>query len=613
MAPSKPSISKAEAENPKGSEEAPSQSQVESRAPELEAACPDSPENPNPGYSHSLEPDACQNPIRFFKTVSALELEQPRFASNSSSVSLPLKRISQEDWSGSGVNGSSEDNKLVIPSLSTRKIRQILLASRRSNSGHQVHDNAGMVLRQHGRYSQTPSVRSVDSVSGTFASVQSCGPLIEGGGKSVQFDQDYSNLTLDECNSCVSSLDSRHPKSHQKSGSLASSSAGGHPPGRQTRGLDMCYSQQYISQGQCHMDILKEEIHLMEQLEQGVLLFNNSPEEGISYMIEHELVEDDPLYIANFILHTDFLDKRKVGELLGGHSNLSLSILNNYVHLFNTSSLEPDVALRYFLSRFFLPGESQMVYRILERFSTRSIPSATPWSCSTHPFTTPTCGLKCPSRSSSPCASTPTFPLQILSSRPCTTGLQRMSSSRSCRHRRRSTEDCPETQRCCGLSRSPRSAPPFCKREPFSGDSARRTAPTRSSPGSPRTRDSSAGRKSGASPATCLTPGTLSTTCRLTSRSWSATTRSASPSPEKAQPAAAVEARIEAQASAKRTRPALRATAAYLPTTPESPTKFAEPLGWTSPIFPASSWTTLWTSTLESRAKSIWTGSPARS
>lgn len=107
----------------------------------------------------------------------------------------------------------------------------------------------------------------------------------------------------------------------------------------------------------------------MEQLEQGVLLFNNSPEEGISYMIEHELMEDDPLYIANFILHTDFLDKRKVGELLGGHSNLSLSILNNYVHLFNTSSLEPDVALRYFLSRFFLPGESQMVYRILERFS----------------------------------------------------------------------------------------------------------------------------------------------------------------------------------------------------------------------------------------------------
>ncbi|KAJ1611407.1 sec7 and TBC domain-containing protein [Cryptosporidium canis] len=219
MAPSKPSISKVETErtmegpyghksghteSPKDNEETPNQSQVDSRAPELEAACPDSPENPNPGYSHSLEPDACQNPIKFFKTVSALEAEQPRFASNSSSVSLPLKRISQEDWSGSGVNGSSEDNKLVIPSLSTRKIRQILVASRRSNSSHQVHDNASMVLRQHGRYSQTPSVRSVDSVSGTFVSVQSCGPLIEGGGggKSVQFDQDYSNLTLDECNSC---------------------------------------------------------------------------------------------------------------------------------------------------------------------------------------------------------------------------------------------------------------------------------------------------------------------------------------------------------------------------------------------------------------------------
>ncbi|KAH8584380.1 protein with sec7 TBC domains [Cryptosporidium sp. chipmunk genotype I] len=329
-------------------------------------------ENPIFTFNYIPERDSCQNPSAFSKNLSKLEPEQLKFLSKSSSVSIPVMRISQEDWPGSVFNRSFDHNQPIIPSLTTRKIRQILMASRRSNSGQLRFETGGLASNHQSKHNPALSIKSIDSISENSTSFRSFGISNEEGGRArnnSQICQNHSNLNSDHYNNFNSSIDSQYHKAHQKSGSFASSSTKRNHKKHQGGSSDLCFSHPYISQGQCHMDILKEEIQLMEQLEQGVLLFNNSPEEGISYLIEHELIEDDPLYIANFILHTDFLDKRKVGELLGGHSNLSLSILNNYVHLFNTNSFEPDVALRYFLSRFFLPGESQMVYRILERFS----------------------------------------------------------------------------------------------------------------------------------------------------------------------------------------------------------------------------------------------------
>ncbi|EAK89944.1 protein with sec7+ TBC domains (domain in Tre-2, BUB2p, and Cdc16p. probable Rab-GAPs) [Cryptosporidium parvum Iowa II] len=329
-------------------------------------------ENPITTFSYVPEQDSCQNHSNFSsKSFSTLEPEQIRFASNSSSASLPVMRISQ-DWSGSAINRSPDGNQPVIPSLTAKKIRQILMASRISNSFQLKSETGGVTSNQQSKHNSAQSIKSIDTTSENSPSFKSFGVSNETKRKtsnSSHVFQNHPNLNSDEYNHYNSSIDCQYHKAHQKSGSFASSNTKRRYNIHQGVSSDIFCSQPYISQGQCHMDILKEEIQLMEQLEQGVLLFNNSPEEGISYLIEHKLVEDDPLYIANFILHTDFLDKRKVGELLGGHSNLSLSILNNYVHLFNTNSLEPDIALRYFLSRFFLPGESQMVYRILERFS----------------------------------------------------------------------------------------------------------------------------------------------------------------------------------------------------------------------------------------------------
>ncbi|KAH7649433.1 cytohesin-like protein [Cryptosporidium bovis] len=334
---------------------------------------------------------------------------------NSSRIGFPLKIISQDDWprinpcwsettnSGSNIGVAGR----LIPSISVGKIRQFLMASRRNVVGGSFHnDESGNRLNCNGvvrniysssycTATSSPNSQnnsalskeiSKDLNSNNFHNVtDSCNSAMSTTSgsnniratRSVHFDQNCHNISspYDESYNSLNLRDNPTNINVLSSNSSVSSFSGGNRDKIKTKEKEMddaariSLSRLFVSQGQFHLDILKEEIHLMEQLEQGVLLFNNSPEEGILYMIEHKLIENDPLYIANFLLHTDFLDKKKVGELLGGHSNFSISILNNYVRLFNTNSLEPDIALRYFLSRFFLPGESQMVYRILERFS----------------------------------------------------------------------------------------------------------------------------------------------------------------------------------------------------------------------------------------------------
>merc|ERR1719240_2425431 len=62
-----------------------------------------------------------------------------------------------------------------------------------------------------------------------------------------------------------------------------------------------------------------------------------------------------------------------VGEILGKDNEFSISILQHFVSLVDMNDLEIDEALRLFCSRFSMPGESQMVYRVLERFSTHYV------------------------------------------------------------------------------------------------------------------------------------------------------------------------------------------------------------------------------------------------
>ena len=84
-----------------------------------------------------------------------------------------------------------------------------------------------------------------------------------------------------------------------------------------------------------------------------------------------------PDSLVRFFRTTPGLDRRKIGEFLGGHEPLQLSTLDAYVDSFRFDEVRGakagevgmDDALRAFLDGFFLPGEAQQIARILEKFS----------------------------------------------------------------------------------------------------------------------------------------------------------------------------------------------------------------------------------------------------
>ena len=95
-----------------------------------------------------------------------------------------------------------------------------------------------------------------------------------------------------------------------------------------------------------------------------------------------------PDSLVRFFRSTPSLDRRKIGEFLGGHEPLQLSVLDKFVESFSFKDVRPssaaapqqpgqgsahevsmDDALRTFLDCFLLPGEAQQIARIIEKFS----------------------------------------------------------------------------------------------------------------------------------------------------------------------------------------------------------------------------------------------------
>jgi hypothetical protein len=104
-------------------------------------------------------------------------------------------------------------------------------------------------------------------------------------------------------------------------------------------------------------------------LDQGIIQFNAKPRDGIAFLIKNKVITDDTMEIAKFLATTDKLDKHVLGNFLGKDNDFSVAILNVFASLFHYESVPFDIALRSFTSRFAMPGESQMIYRILERFA----------------------------------------------------------------------------------------------------------------------------------------------------------------------------------------------------------------------------------------------------
>eukprot|EP01098_Paradermamoeba_levis_P009332 TRINITY_DN3880_c0_g1_i1.p1 TRINITY_DN3880_c0_g1~~TRINITY_DN3880_c0_g1_i1.p1 ORF type:complete len:378 (+),score=135.79 TRINITY_DN3880_c0_g1_i1:1349-2482(+) len=108
---------------------------------------------------------------------------------------------------------------------------------------------------------------------------------------------------------------------------------------------------------------LKESI-----INKTVELFNSKPPKGIEYAQSERLIDANPGGIANFLFHTEELDKGMVGEYIGGKKSPA-EVLPNYLKLFDFSSADIDIGLRRLVKKFRLAGEAQNISRILEEFS----------------------------------------------------------------------------------------------------------------------------------------------------------------------------------------------------------------------------------------------------
>ncbi|KAK9459341.1 uncharacterized protein V1516DRAFT_679626 [Lipomyces oligophaga] len=126
-----------------------------------------------------------------------------------------------------------------------------------------------------------------------------------------------------------------------------------------------------VIEGYPSQDKLLEQRNNKKRVIQGTSLFNKNPKEGIRFLVEHGIITsiEDSNAIAVFLRNTSRVGKKLLGEYLAKPSNAK--ILNCFIDSFDFANKRIDIALRELLGSFRLPGESQQIERILEKFSER--------------------------------------------------------------------------------------------------------------------------------------------------------------------------------------------------------------------------------------------------
>ena len=113
-----------------------------------------------------------------------------------------------------------------------------------------------------------------------------------------------------------------------------------------------------------------------EEIETGILKFNQSSKKGIAFLVDRGHVEMTPKGVAMFLRqYSEKLDKTSVGEYLGREreyeGGFCLKVLHEFVDSMDFSGMAFDLAIRYFLAGFRLPGEAQKIDRLMEKFAER--------------------------------------------------------------------------------------------------------------------------------------------------------------------------------------------------------------------------------------------------
>lgn len=108
-----------------------------------------------------------------------------------------------------------------------------------------------------------------------------------------------------------------------------------------------------------------------------VRAFNANPKTTMEKLIEGAVVPNDPKAVAAYLHSTSNLTKKAIGEFFAVDSELVRQVVPAFIQLLELSRDELVPALRGFFNTFQLSGESQVIDRILESFSS--------WFCDNNP------------------------------------------------------------------------------------------------------------------------------------------------------------------------------------------------------------------------------------
>lgn len=92
----------------------------------------------------------------------------------------------------------------------------------------------------------------------------------------------------------------------------------------------------------------------------GFEVFNRSPLKGIASLVAAGVVENKPESLGLFLrTNREKLDETMLGEYLGHHDEIPISVMHAYIDLEQYGGISIDQALRKLLAGFRLPGVIQ--------------------------------------------------------------------------------------------------------------------------------------------------------------------------------------------------------------------------------------------------------------
>ncbi|KAI1109183.1 Sec7-domain-containing protein [Nemania sp. NC0429] len=124
---------------------------------------------------------------------------------------------------------------------------------------------------------------------------------------------------------------------------------------------------QPVSEGLPDRADLREQRRRKKIIVKGATKFNEKPKEGLGYLRECKIIDDDPASVAKFLRQTSRVSKAVLGDFLSKKGNDQY--LESFMDLFDFSGKRVDEALRQLLESFRLPGESPLIERIVTAFA----------------------------------------------------------------------------------------------------------------------------------------------------------------------------------------------------------------------------------------------------